>query len=156
MTEVSRRSVFVTGGILAGGMGALALAASDRADAAESSAVERANTQLVKDFCQAWGEDPPDADKIANEFLAENCTVRFGDTIAPAVGHSAAADLFKSFLNNGERYELKIVETFARGPIVVNSRIDSTIKGKRYTNPTPVIGVFEIRDGKIKEWSDYV
>jgi limonene-1,2-epoxide hydrolase len=38
----------------------------------------------------------------------------------------------------------------------MNSRIDSTIKDDRVTNPTQVVGVFVIRDGKIKEWSDYV
>jgi limonene-1,2-epoxide hydrolase len=34
--------------------------------------------------------------------------------------------------------------------------MDSTIKEKRKTNSTPVVGVFYIKDGKIKEWSDYV
>ncbi len=63
--------------------------------------------------------------------------------------------MFRSFLANGERYDLKILETFARGPVVVNSRTDSTLKGTRSTNPTPVVGVFILRDGKIREWSDY-
>jgi len=38
----------------------------------------------------------------------------------------------------------------------VNSRIDSTIKGAHTTHPTSVVGVFIVKDGKIKEWSDYV
>jgi limonene-1,2-epoxide hydrolase len=141
---------------LAGGAGALALAAVNGSQAAGSNNVEKANIQLVKDFCKAWADDPPDADKMASDFLADDVTVRFGDTILPVTGQDAAAELFKSFLNNGERYDLKIVDTCAHGPVVMNSRIDSTIKDDRVTNPTQVVGVFVIRDGKIKEWSDYV
>ena len=124
--------------------------------AASPGTIEKANTQLVKDFCKAWGDDPPDAEELVNHYLADDCLVRFGETIDPVNGHEAAIALFQTFLNNVERYDLKILETFARGPLVVNSRIDSTIKGKRTTNPTKVFGVFVIRNGKIKEWSDYI
>jgi len=169
---VTRRGLFA-----AGGMGAIAIAAgtasaatsgsataasatgsatAGSASAASASAVEKSNLQLVKDFCQAWSEDPPDADKLASQFLSDDCVVRFGETVAPVSGQEAAIALFQTFLNNGERYELKIVETFAHGPVVVTSRVDSTIKGKKTTNPTQVVGVFIIKDGKIKEWSDYV
>jgi limonene-1,2-epoxide hydrolase len=123
---------------------------------ASAGSIEKTNIQLVKDFCKAWGDDPPDAETMVNQYLADDCLVRFGETIEPVTGHDAAISLFQTFLNNGERYDLKILETFARGPIVVNSRIDSTIKGKHTTHPTSVIGVFVIRAGKIKEWSDYV
>ncbi len=150
-TEVTRRTLF-----LAGGLGALALAAAGTSSAVELSATDKANLQLVKDFCKAWNEDPPDPEKMASQFLAEDCVVRFGETIAPVSGQTGAVELFQSFLNNGERYDLKIIDTFARGPIVVNSRVDSTIKNDRVTNPTKVVGVFVVRDGKIKEWSDYV
>jgi limonene-1,2-epoxide hydrolase len=151
ITTVNRRALLV-----AGGMGALAFAASGSAYAAESSAIEKANTQLVKDFCKAWGDDPPSAEKIVSEYLSPDCTVRFGEKILPVTGQAAVVELFLSFFGNGERYDLKIVDMFARGPIVMNSRIDSMIKGTRVTNPTEVVGVFVVRDGKIKEWSDYV
>jgi limonene-1,2-epoxide hydrolase len=99
--------------------------------AASMASIEKANTQLVRDFCKAWGDDPPDAEDMANKFLADDCLVRFGDTIEPVTGHDAAIALFQTFLGNGERYDLKILETFSRGPVVVNSRVDSTIKGTR-------------------------
>jgi limonene-1,2-epoxide hydrolase len=149
---VTRRKLF-----LAGGLGAIAVAAAAKsAGAVDISAVEKANVQLVKDFCKAWADDPPDSENLANRFLAEDCVVRFGDTIAPVTGQAAAAALFESFLGSGARYDLKILETFAHGPVVVNSRMDSTIKDSRTIHPTPVVGVFYIKDGKIKEWSDYV
>ncbi len=173
---VTRRNL-----VAAGGMGAMMLAAARAASAADpamtplpepaapggvpdtnkpsvasASSIEKNNTQLVKDFCKAWGDDPPDPEEMVNHYLSDDCLVRFGETIDPVNGHDAAISLFQTFLNNGERYDLKILETFARGPLVVNSRIDSTIKGKRTTNPTKVFGVFVIKNGKIKEWSDYV
>jgi limonene-1,2-epoxide hydrolase len=169
--RVTRRDL-----VAAGGLSAFALAVSRIAQAADAPAsgaapvapnlnspsaastavIEKANVQLVKDFCKAWGDDPPDADDMANKYLADDVLVRFGDTIEPVTGHEAAVALFQTFLSSGERYDLKILETFARGPIVVNSRIDSTIKGTRTTHPTSVIGVFVVKNGKIKEWSDYV
>ena len=168
---VTRRNL-----VAAGGLGAFAIALAGTAGAADPStalpssgsqpsnapsasspgSIEKANIQLVKDFCKAWGDDPPDVDNMANKYLTDDCLVRFGDTIDPVTGHDAAIALFQTFLSNGERYDLKILETFARGPVVVNSRVDSTIKGTRTTHPTPVVGVFVVKDGKIKEWSDYV
>jgi limonene-1,2-epoxide hydrolase len=168
---VTRRNL-----VAAGGLGAFAIAVAGTAGAAEPGnalpssgmpvsnaptaaspgSIEKVNVQLVKDFCKAWGDDPPDADDMVNKYLADDCLVRFGDTIEPVTGHDAAIALFQTFLSNGERYDLKILETFSRGPVVVNSRIDSTIKGTRTTHPTSVVGVFIVKDGKIKEWSDYV
>jgi len=130
--------------------------ASTAPSAASAGSIEKANVELVKEFCKAWNDDPPDADDMAAKYLTDDCLVRFGDTIEPVTGHDAAIALFQTFLSNGERYDLKILETFARGPVVVNSRIDSTIKGTRTTHPTHVVGVFVVKDGKIKEWSDYV
>jgi limonene-1,2-epoxide hydrolase len=149
---VSRRTMFI-----ASGLGTVAAAAIASLPAsADISTLEKSNSQLVKDFCAAWGDDSPDAEKIVEQFMTDDCVVRFGETVAPVSGHTATLGLFNTFLGNGERYELKILETFARGPIVVNSRIDSTIKDSRRANPTRVVGVFVIKDGKIKEWSDYV
>ena len=168
---VTRRNL-----VAAGGLGAFAIAVAGTAGAADPGnalpssgmpasnapsasspgSIEKANVQLVKDFCKAWGDDPPDPEDMANKYLSDDCVVRFGDTVDPVSGHDGAVALFQTFLSNGERYDLKILETFARGPVVVNSRIDSTIKGMRTTHPTSVVGVFIVRNGKIKEWSDYV
>ncbi len=148
---VTRRKLF-----LAGGLGAIAVAAAGSAGAVDVSAIEKANVQLVKDFCKAWSDDPPDSDNLATKYLTDDCVIRFGDTIAPVTGQTAAAALFETFLGNGERYDLKILETFAHGPIVVNSRMDSKIRAAGNKTPTPVVGVFYVKDGKIREWSDYV
>jgi limonene-1,2-epoxide hydrolase len=148
---VTRRTLFIAGGL--GTVAAATLAALPAS--ADTSTLEKGNVLLVKDFCAAWSDDSPDAEKIVNQFMADDCVVRFGESVAPVSGHPAAISLFNTFLGNGERYELRIMETFARGPVVVNARIDSTLKNSRKANPTKVVGVFVIKDGKIKEWSDY-
>ena len=50
--------------------------------------------------------------------------------------------------------EFKILETFAAGSIVMNRRIDSFMSTTRPLTWEGV-GVFFIKDSKIKEWSDY-
>ena len=52
------------------------------------------------------------------------------------------------------RAEFEVVDSWARGPLVVNDRVD------RFTLPDqsmeiPVVGVFHMIDGKIAEWTDY-
>ena len=50
--------------------------------------------------------------------------------------------------------EFRILETFASGPMVMTHRIDRFV-----ASPRPLrwegVGVFFVKDGKIKEWSDY-
>src|ERR1700756_1546179 len=97
--RVTRRDL-----VAAGGLGAVALAGSNAVtppapadapasgaapmspnlnapSAASSGVIEKANVQLVKDFCKAWGDDPPDAEDMANKYLADDCVVRFGEQI---------------------------------------------------------------------------
>ena len=46
------------------------------------------------------------------------------------------------------------LDTFAKGPLVVNHRIDRFISTTRPLTWEGV-GVFFLKDGKIKEWFDY-
>ena len=54
-------------------------------------------------------------------------------------------------MNKADRFE--ILDTFARGPMEVNERIDhfSSVQLRRWHG----VGVFFLRDGKIVEWYDY-
>jgi limonene-1,2-epoxide hydrolase len=48
----------------------------------------------------------------------------------------------------------KIVHTLSAGNIVINERVDIFETGAKHAE-LPVVGVFEIRDGKIAKWRDY-
>lgn len=134
---------------LAAGLGAAAfVGAGSRAEAAEPTSIEKANMQIVKDFCAAWPSH--DLEKIL-AFFADNGSYRMTETMEPSKGRQALTARIKTIITNVDRFE--ILDTFARGPMVVNERIDrfSNFQLKSWHG----VGVFLIKDGKIVEWYDY-
>jgi limonene-1,2-epoxide hydrolase len=134
---------------LTAGLGVAAVSAvGQQAEAAEPSALEKANMQLVKNFCDAWPSH--DLERIL-AFFAENGAYRMTETMEPAKGREALTARVKTIINNVDRFE--ILDTFARGPMVINERIDrfSNFQLKSWHG----VGVFFIKDGKIVEWYDY-
>ena len=134
---------------LASGLGVAAATGLARsADAAEPSAMEKANIQIVKDFCAAWPSH--DLEKIL-AFFPDNGAYRMTETMEPAKGREALTARIKTIINNVNQFE--ILDTWARGPMVVNERIDrfSNFQLKSWHG----VGVFFVKDGKIVEWYDY-
>jgi len=134
---------------VAAGLGTIVAAGvTSTAAAAEPSAVEKANMQVVKDFCAAWPSH--NLDTLLG-FFADNGSYRMTETMEPTKGREALIARIKSILNNVTQFE--ILDTWARGPMVINERID------RFTNfqlkTWHGVGVFLVKDGKIVEWYDY-
>jgi limonene-1,2-epoxide hydrolase len=118
--------------------------------ATEPSPGEKANLALVTDFCLAFATR--DMAKITS-YLASNCSYRITETAMPAVG-PAAVERIKSYVERSSKIEFKILDSWARGPMVINERIDSFTRPD--ANPTfHLVGIFFIKDGKIAEWTDY-
>ena len=134
---------------LATGLGVAAATGLARtADAAEPSATEKANMQIVKDFCAAWPSH--DLEKIL-AFFPDNGAYRMTEAMEPAKGREAMTARIKTIINNVSQFE--ILDTWARGPMVINERIDrfSNFQLKSWHG----VGVFLVKDGKIVEWYDY-
>jgi limonene-1,2-epoxide hydrolase len=132
------------------GLGVLASALPGQA--AEWSESERANVQLVGEFCASWSTR--DLARILPR-LAGDCVYRMSETTPPVTGHAGVTERLGSWMPSSDLgIEFKILETFAAGPIVINHRIDSF---KSTTRPLTWegVGVFFVKDGTIKEWSDY-
>ena len=110
--------------------------------------MEKANMQIVKDFCAAWPSH--DLEKIL-AFFPDNGAYRMTETMEPAKGRDALSARIKTIINNVNQFE--ILDTWARGPMVVNERIDrfSNFQLKSWHG----VGVFFVKDGKIVEWYDY-
>jgi len=138
------RRTFLAG---VGGVAGSGLAAT-RVMAADWTPAERANVKVVNDFCAAW--ETHDPAKIT-AFFTDDCTYRPIETAVPAKGRDAVTALIKTFVANVQRFE--ILETFARGPMVVNERIDRFTGGP--LRSWRGVGVFFLKDGKIVEWNDY-
>ena len=135
----------------AAGLSALAtFIGARRAVAAEWSAVEKANVKAVTEFCGAWSSR--DLARVL-PFLSDDCVYRMTETAPPASGHAGVTEKLKAAVESASRVEFKILDTFAVGPIVINHRIDTFVSTKPLT--WEGVGVFFVRDGKIKEWSDY-
>ncbi len=118
--------------------------------AAEPTPAEKANQALVTDFCAAFASR--DMTRIAS-YLAPDCSYRITETATPAVG-AAAIERIRSYVERSSKIEFKILDSWARGPMVINERVDS------FTRPDAspafhLVGVFFIKDGKIAEWTDY-
>ena len=71
-----------------------------------------------------------------------------------ANGHAGVTERLGTWLETSQRIEFNIVDTFAKGPMVVNHRIDRFMSTTRPLTWEGV-GVFFLKDGKIKEWFDY-
>jgi limonene-1,2-epoxide hydrolase len=118
------------------------------ANAAELTADEQANVQLVNDFCGAWPSH--DLGKVM-AFFADDGAYRMTETTELADGRDAVSARIQTILNNVNCFD--VLDTFARGPMVINERIDyfSDFAIKTWHG----VGVFFIRDGKIVDWYDY-
>jgi len=134
---------------LAAGAGAIALASmANPANATEPTSAEQTNIQIVNDFCATWPSH--DLGKVM-AFFADDGAYRMTETTPLADGRDAVATRIQSIINNVDRFE--VLDTFARGPMVINERIDhfSNFALKTWHG----VGVFFIREGKIVDWYDY-
>ena len=148
--DVTRRSFLATGGL--GAMAAAAVAPG-RALAAQPTADEQANITVVNGFCGAFVV-PLDWARVTS-FLTDDCKYRASQESPMVEGPDAIVALLRGFVDTATLVEFELVDTWARGPVVVNDRVD------RFTLPDrsldiPVVGVFHLIDGKIAEWTDFV
>jgi limonene-1,2-epoxide hydrolase len=140
-------------GFLAGsGIAALgALLAPRAAPAAEPNEQEAANLKVVTDFCAAWSTR--DLQQVTAHMTAD-AVYRMTETTPSVTGAAALIAQMQPWVDTSSAIEFRILESFAKGPIVVNHRVD------RFSSTTrPLtwegVGVFLVQEGKIKEWFDY-
>jgi limonene-1,2-epoxide hydrolase len=145
---VTRRTAFV-----AGALGAVAVATLGKTAIAaeEKSESAKANVKVVEEFIKAWN----DPDKSVT-FLADNASVRMVEDQPAVVGPANVAAAFKGFMGHGEKLDVKILNTYAEGPVVTNKRIDTLTTPGKPPQAFKVVGVFVVKKGKIVEWADYL
>jgi limonene-1,2-epoxide hydrolase len=144
---ITRRTAFV-----AGALGAVTAALGKTAIAAdEKKSDTKANEKIVNDFIAAWN----DPDKAVT-FLADNCAVRMEEDKPAITGPADVAAAFKRYMGHGEKLDVKILHTYAEGPLVTNKRIDTLTTPSKPPQSFPVVGVFIVKKGKITEWTDYL
>jgi limonene-1,2-epoxide hydrolase len=125
------------------------------AEAAEPTPLEKASIQVVNDFCAS--PVLRDAVKLAS-FFADDARARINasnPSLAPLVGRAGVEAFFTGFFKEST-VEFVTMETLAKGPIVMNYRVDHIRSSGKPDRDFHLVGVFYIADGKIKDWSDFV
>ena len=111
--------------------------------------------QVVRRFCAAWSDNVGAAELAA--FFSDNA-VYHNIPLAPVTGRQAIANNIATFIRPGapgiESLALHLINIVAEGPIVMTERVD-TFKVPNKSFELQVMGIFEVRDGKIDAWRDY-
>jgi len=154
----SRRNVlFAVGGV---GIVSVMGLASGRAGWSATESARRRNPmespiEVVRRFCAAWS-DNIGAAELAAFFTGDD--VYHNIPLAPVIGREAIANNIASFIRPGapgiEAIQFRVINIAANGPIVMTERVD-VFKLPSKSFELPVMGIFEVRDGKISAWRDY-
>ena len=106
--------------------------------------------ELVNRFCAAWekGDLAELTGMITDDVVYHNIPFK------PVSGKEAVVNDFRTILDQYAPFRFDVLRSAAEGNVVFNERVDHlTIKGNPFS--LPVVGVFEVRDGKIAAWRDY-
>ena len=106
--------------------------------------------RVVREVCSALEKHDAEAFR---PLLTED-VIYHNIPIEPAVGIDAAITFLAGFFAMFESTAIEILNLAVRGNVVLTERVDTfTLGGK--AAPLPVMGAFEIRDGRICAWRDY-
>jgi limonene-1,2-epoxide hydrolase len=105
---------------------------------------------VVQTFCDAWAKGDLDA---LMEFFTDDA-VYHNIPIAPVTGRPAIRDTIAGFTAGVDRVEFRVLNIAATGSVVLTERVDAFFT-PTVTIELPVMGTFDVVDGKIAAWRDY-
>ena len=99
--------------------------------------------ELVRRFCAVWSN--VNADEIA-EFFTDDA-VYHNIPMDPLTGRDAIKTFIAGFAGGAKQIDFRVSNIVADGDVVLTERVD--------VFELPVMGTFEVKDGKIAAWRDY-
>jgi limonene-1,2-epoxide hydrolase len=105
---------------------------------------------VVRRFCAAWADGDVGA---LVEYFTDDATYH-NIPIAPVQGKDAIRTTIESFSTGVDKIEFRVNAIAADGDTVLTERVDVFVT-PAVTVELPVMGTFEIRDGKVAAWRDY-
>ena len=105
---------------------------------------------VVRRFCEAWGNQ--DLDTIVAFFSDD--AVYHNIPLAPVVGPDQIRATIEGFSGGVEKIEFIVDAIAAAGDTVLTERRDIFTFANGVID-LPVMGTFEVADGKITAWRDY-
>ena len=109
-----------------------------------------AAADLITEFCALWAD--PDPAVIAGYFTED--AVYHNIPMRPLEGRDEIRTFLEGFLATFEGIDFLIHRQVERDGVVMNERTD-VLRGLGKETSLPVMGVFEVVDGKIAAWRDY-
>ncbi len=109
-----------------------------------------ANSQIVKDFIQAWNDIEIDK---ACDMLSED--VAYHNVPMDMINGREAARAMLTGMGDLKAVNWELLNIAENGDIVLTERIDGFTFADGRDVALPLMGIFKIEDGKIKEWRDY-
>lgn len=116
----------------------------------ENQVSQDPNVAVVMDMIEAW--NARDADRIADLFTEDG--VLHSMMIDPIKGRETIRPRIKFLVDNASYMKIEPRNIATVGNTVFLERTDSfTFKG--HSGSVPVVGVLDIKDGKVAEWREY-
>lgn len=112
--------------------------------------LESTNIDTITQFVAAWSR--LDAEELASYFTDDGCY--YNMPTEPVRGRAAVLAFIQGFTANWTKTQWDIVHIAAAGDVVFCERLDRTETTAGNVD-LPCLGVFEMKDGKIREWRDY-
>jgi limonene-1,2-epoxide hydrolase len=115
---------------------------------------EESNIAVVRRLCEQW---PWPTREEFHALLAPDCDYRN----IPIKGdqHTGPDDAHDMLSRMRERWDVRldVLNITASGNVVLTERLEhfKHLKGERDNCELPVMGAFELKDGKITAWRDY-
>jgi limonene-1,2-epoxide hydrolase len=131
-------------------LGGVALVLTLVALAVPPAAAEQGGNELVAAFVAAFNERDVDA---VMAFFAEDA-VYHNMPMQPIEGVVAIRAAIEGFVNPASEIAWEILHSAEVGHAVLTERVDHFVLGDKKV-ALPVMGIFEIEDGKITAWRDY-
>ena len=106
--------------------------------------------EVVRRFCAVWSNVDPD--DIA-EFFTDDA-VYHNIPMDPITGREAIKSFIAGFAGGAEQIDFRVRNIVAEGDVVLTERVDVFVMPNG-TVELPVMGTFEVHDGRIATWRDY-
>ena len=110
------------------------------------------NAEIVRNFCAEWDAPAPDGDKLAAYFTED--AVYHNIPMQPIEGREGIKAALGGMAGSMVSQGWDVLTLIAQGDTVMTERIDK-FDAQGNAVALPVMGVFELRDGKIASWRDY-
>src|ERR1700743_3135339 len=107
--------------------------------------------ELVTEFCKLWSS--PNPEELAGYFTED--AIYHNIPMDPVQGREAIKQFIAGFTAAFEGIAFEIHRQIPAGNVVMNERPDTRRRKDGGAIPLPVMGTFEIVDGKIAKWRDY-